>query len=800
MPVTTQVRILLIEDNARDVELLSFELERTGFAATLDVIDTPQQLTQRLARPEDFDVVLSDFLLPLFTGEDALRVVRAALPEMPFIFVSGVLGETHAVNVMRQGATDYILKHNLSLLPKALHRALAEVRERRERVKAEAALFETATNMRLAISAARMGTWNFEPLTGRLTWDERCKELFGLPRDAEVTLAVFEKHVHPDDRERMSALVREAISSQSSGDYAADYRSVAPNGEVRWVSTRGTAFFEHGVCTRFIGVLSDITEQKISEDAMQRLNAVLEERVEARTRERDRTWKLSRDLFAVASFDTTAIALNPAWLDVLGYRESSLIGTRIWDLAHPDDLEKTRAEAAAIGGGKITTRFVNRIRHADGTYRWLSWTAVPDDGLIYAVARDITQERMAVEELGAANRQLLRQIHEREQVEATLQQMQRLEAVGQLTAGVAHDFNNLLTVVLSNASFLARDIVREAPPERVLKRIANIREAGERGARLTVQLLAFSRRQRLEAKPTNLNETVASMQDLLQSTMGGSISIEVRLLPELWSALVDPTQIELIILNLAINARDAMEVGGSLVVSTHNEAVTTRHPRPEGPEPGEYVVLSVSDNGSGMDDEVVARAFEPFFTTKEVGKGSGLGLAQVYGFAKQSGGGVVIETAAGQGTTVKVYLPHAASAPPVLETSESADPGAPTPVATRTVLVVDDDSAVREVTLLMLEDLGYRVVEAASGGAALELLEQHPEIALLVADFAMPGMNGAELARVVLQRRPTLPIIFVTGYADLAALGSLKADIIQKPYGQEVLAEKVRLALRNAEV
>lgn len=798
MSVLTQVRILLIEDNARDVELLSFELERTGFDAQLNVVDTPQMLQDVLSRPPEFDVVLADFLLPLFTGEDALRMVREKLPQMPFIFVSGVLGETHAVNVMRQGATDYILKHNLSLLPKALHRALAEVRERRERQRAETALHETNTHMRLALKAARMGTWNFEPLTGRLTWDERCREMFGLGLDAEVTLETFDKGVHPADRERMNEMVREAISAQSSRDYAAEYRTVAPDGQVRWVATRGTAFFEHGVCTRFTGVLSDVTEQKRAEDAMQRLNSVLEERVEARTRERDRTWKLSRDLFTVARYDTTAIALNPAWHEVLGWSEGSLIGTRIWDLTHPDDRAATEIEAAAISGGRITNRFVNRIRHADGSYRWLSWTAVPDDGLMYAVARDITQERMAVDELAAANRQLLRQIHEREQVEATLQQMQRLEAVGQLTAGVAHDFNNLLTVVLSNASFLARDIVRESPPERVLKRIANIREAGERGARLTVQLLAFSRRQRLEAKPTNLNETVAGMQDLLQSTMGGSVGIEYRLQPDLWSALVDPTQIELIILNLAINARDAMEVGGSLAVSTHNESVLARLPRPEGPEPGDYVVLSVTDNGSGMDEEVLARAFEPFFTTKEVGKGSGLGLAQVYGFAKQSGGGVAIQTAPGTGTTVKVYLPHAAPSPSEVVDSPAVAGDLPPLVTARTLLVVDDDPAVREVTTLMLEDLGYRVIEAASGGAALEQLDQNADIALLVADFAMPGMNGAELAKIVRQRRPQLPIVFVTGYADLAALGSIDAAIIQKPYGQELLAEKVRLALRGA--
>jgi CheY-like chemotaxis protein len=372
--------------------------------------------------------------------------------------------------------------------------------------------------------------------------------------------------------------------------------------------------------------------------------------------------------------------------------------------------------------------------------------------------------------------------------------MQRLEAVGQLTSGVAHDFNNLLTVVLGNIAFVEKDLAAAGLDGKLAQRLAYMRAAAERGAKLTDQLLSFSRRQRLEPKPLNLNDTVAGMRDLLQSTMGGSIRIETRLNRGLWPAMVDPTQLELAILNLAINARDAMEVGGRLSVQTTN---VTLGPAscPEEPPPGDYVAIGVFDTGSGMPDDIRSRVFEPFFTTKEVGKGSGLGLSQVLGFAKQSGGGVRIDSRIGEGTSVHIYLPRAA------RSVADAGPAPPTSNAAKgiggaTVLLVDDDNAVREVTAAMLAELGCRTIEAGSGGAALDLLESVPDINLVVIDFAMPGMNGAEVARRVRDKRPQLPILFVTGYADRAVLSEFgEAHIIAKPFVDGELADKVRAAL-----
>ena len=399
-------------------------------------------------------------------------------------------------------------------------------------------------------------------------------------------------------------------------------------------------------------------------------------------------------------------------------------------------------------------------------------------------------------ELAAANRQLVAQIEERERVESTLRQMQRLEAVGQLTSGVAHDFNNLLTVVLGNIGFIERALDKAGIDGKTTQRLTYMRAAAERGAKLTDQLLSFSRRQRLEPKVLDLNGTIAGMRDLLQSTIGGSVSIETELSEDLWPALVDPTQLDIAVLNLAINARDAMEIGGTLKVSTAN--VRLGPPRAaEEPAAGDYVAICVSDTGAGMSPEVRTKVFEPFFTTKEIGKGSGLGLSQVLGFAKQSGGGVRIESQPGRGTAVHIFLPRANAAPQAQP--EAADEGATVSRPGAVILLVDDDTAVRDVTAAMLRELGYTVEEAGSGERALRLLDARRHIDLAVIDFAMPAMSGAELARHVRSRMPALPVLFVTGFAERDALtGISERYVVSKPFINGDLAEKVKLALTAA--
>lgn len=410
---------------------------------------------------------------------------------------------------------------------------------------------------------------------------------------------------------------------------------------------------------------------------------------------------------------------------------------------------------------------------------------VPEDTLLYVVARDITSEREAALGLAEANARLREQINERERIEAALQQMQRLEAVGQLTAGVAHDFNNLLTVILTGASFLERDLAK-ANLDKARTRLTHIREAGERGAKLTSQLLAFSRRQRLEPVALNLNQTLAGLEELLRRTLGGSVSVRLDLDQALWHALTDPTQTEMIILNLAINARDAMPDGGQLTLTTRNTRIDNRPQRPEDPDPGEYVMLSIRDTGCGMSEDVLAKVFEPFFTTKDIGKGSGLGLAQVFGFAKQSGGGVRIDTSPGRGTQVAVYLPAVKDQ----IVSEPVIPPLGQPVSdsgrNRTVLLVDDDHLVRDLLGDVLRQYGYQVRQAHSGEQALALLDD--EIDLLLTDFAMPEFNGAQLALAARERYPRLPVVFLTGYAELQGLELPGSVVVQKPAQADELA------------
>jgi signal transduction histidine kinase/ActR/RegA family two-component response regulator len=405
----------------------------------------------------------------------------------------------------------------------------------------------------------------------------------------------------------------------------------------------------------------------------------------------------------------------------------------------------------------------------------------------------------ANDELTQANRNLQTQIAERQKAEEALGRAQRIEAVGQLTAGVAHDFNNLLTAVLGNLDMLA---MRHADDPRSVRMIASAQRAGQRGANLTAQLLAFARQQRLEPLPVDLNRLVESMEPMLRATLGGAIDIVSALSPGIPNALADASQVELMIVNLAINARDSLPNGGAIGIETAFARFGAPS-RPEEPPAGEYVVVSVRDNGTGIAPEIVDRVFEPFFTTKEVGKGSGLGLSQVVGVAQQLGGGVRLETRPGHGTTVRVCLPVAPDdqAATAAETAV-VRPAAPSPAGRAALLLVDDDADVRAVTAAMLREVGHAVFEASDGAGALEVVRRYGEkIDLLISDFAMPGMNGVELARAVRATLPHLPVLFITGFAETAALSgyALSEEMLRKPFLAQNLVEKVEMLLTRDE-
>lgn len=788
------LKLLMVEDSSMDAELILLRLERSGLQVQ------PRRVfehvgTERALREEGFDLILCDCVLPGSSGTEVLATAQRLAPDVPFIFLSGIYGEEHAVEMIRLGATDYVLKKNLPLLPKAVRRALAEVQERQRRRRAEEALADVEARARIAIDAAGMGTWDYRPQDGQMSWDERCKLLFGLPADSAMSLELFYAGVYPDDLLLVRAAVEQAMHPDSGGRYRVEFRIPQPGGlEPRWLLSSGQTHFVDGRCVRFTGVLQDIHQQRQATRTLEQLNAMLGERVERRTRERDRAWELSQDLLAVLNKDLTPVALNPAWEACLGFSRERLGQISLLQLLPDTDQDALLTELATLSLGRSSARFIGRIMHASGQQRWLSWVVVADDTLLHVVARDISSEREAALDLANANERLREQIAERERVEAALQQMQRLEAVGQLTAGVAHDFNNLLTVILTGASFLQSEL-DNGRLDSAGKRLQNIREAGERGAKLTAQLLAFSRKQRLEPVPLNLNRTLSGLEEMLQHTLGGSISVRLELDTQLWQALTDPTQTEMSILNLAINARDAMPGGGQLVLATHNIRISAPPRNPQDPEPGDYVKLSIRDTGCGMSEEIAAKVFEPFFTTKDTGKGSGLGLAQVFGFAKQSGGGVGLETAPGRGTQVSVYLPAiraqtSASPPDSLRARSQLADG-----DNRHILLVDDDHLVRELIGDVLRRLGYQVREAHSGEQALAQLDACTD--LLLTDFAMPEFNGAQLALAARERYPQLPVVFLTGYAELEDMELPNSLVIQKPAHEHVLALALAELLEN---
>src|SRR5436190_12250886 len=396
------------------------------------------------------------------------------------------------------------------------------------------------------------------------------------------------------------------------------------------------------------------------------------------------------------------------------------------------------------------------------------------------IARDITDKKRAeaalrdlndrleqrvgerTRELAEANNRLLSETAERERTEAELLQARKMEAVGQLVSGLAHDFNNLLAAILGNLELLE---MRLPGDDHLLKLVQAAARSARHGAKLNEQLLAFSRKQHLTPKPVDLNELVVGTQDLLRRSLGGTVEVTTALAGHLWPAFVDPHQLELVLLNLAINARDAMPAGGRVIIETRNVKAGERN-KPAELAPGDYVMISVTDSGTGMSPEVLARACEPFFTTKEPGKGSGLGLAQVYGPAQQSGGGLRIASTRGKGTKVAMYLPRSLAQPH--KSPEWHETSGHEGLSRRArVLVVDDNEDVREVIVGYLETLGYQALQAAGGHDALELLAGNGgDIELLMADYAMPGMSGTELARAVRAKWPELPVIVITGYAE----------------------------------
>ncbi len=672
------------------------------------------------------------------------------------------------------------------------------------RKAAEEALRESEERFRFALDAAGgIGTWDWDIAGDRVHTSERFALMYGLDpvrAQAGLPLGEYVAGIHPDDRAEVARTIEEAVAS--GGEYRSEYRIQTRDGETHWVIARGRCLRDaEGRPARFPGVTFDITDRKAAEERARESEARLRAVFEA----------MPVGL-VFADAQGTITGGNARVEEIVGHSILPSKGVEdydAWVSFHPDGRQVQGHEyplARALGGEERPELEVSYQR-GDGRRTWVRFIGAPVRDASGAVAGgvvaslDVDRERRAEAELRALNETLetrvAEAVAEREQAEEALRQSQKMEAVGQLTGGIAHDFNNMLAAVVGSLDLLGRRIGEE--DGRARRYVDAAMEGAKRAASLTQRLLAFSRQQPLKPEPVDANRLVAGMSDLLQRSLGAGVRLETVLAGGLWTAHADPNQLENAVLNLAVNARDAMPEGGELTIETGNAHLDSRYASDHmGVPPGQYVQIAVSDRGSGMAPEVAARAFDPFFTTTPVGQGTGLGLSQVYGFVKQSGGHVKIYSEPGQGTTVKIYLPRLL-AHQAQEAEEEPPRDLPRGEAGEVVLVVEDEPIVRQFTVDALTELGYRALEADGAAAALRLLDAHPEVTLLFTDIVMPDTNGRTLADEALRRRPGLRVLFTTGYTRNAVVHNGVLDpgthLLGKPFTVEQLAAKLREVL-----
>lgn len=574
--------------------------------------------------------------------------------------------------------------------------------------------------------------------------------------------------VHAEDRPRLERAQGRLTGGRSTHEEL-EYRILLPNGTIRWVRDSVMVKRLEAGRLRLDGVVTDISERKRGEEALERSEEHFRSLIEN-----------ALDVITVLGHDGTVKYASPSVERVLGHRPEDLAGRSVFELVHPDDLGNVRAmlQIAVKTLGPLDSLEI-RFLQKNGTWRNLEVVGkyVVDGsqfGSLVLNARDLT---------------------DRKELEQQLRQSQKMEAVGRLAGGVAHDFNNILTAILGYSELLA---VRLAADPEALEEVEEIRKGGERATALTRQLLAFSRKQMLEPTVLDLNELVENLENMLRRLIGEDIRLATSLDPHLHAVRADAGQMEQVVLNLTVNARDAMPHGGALVLETANVELDGSYTREHrGSSSGDHVMICVRDTGVGMDEDTKLHVFEPFFTTKEKGKGTGLGMATVYGIVKQSGGYISIESTPGEGTTVRVYLPRVnAAARPPAPAPEAGRPPAALRRDRETVLLAEDETAVRALARRLLEGKGFTVLEATDGQEALEVARRHEGgIALLLTDVVMPELDGLELASRLKFLRPGIKVVFMSGYTEDGALshGLLKdgSGFLRKPFTPEALLRKI---------
>ncbi|MGH7515695.1 MAG: response regulator [Gemmatimonadales bacterium] len=754
------LRVLILEDVPMDAELVEYELERARIPFEARCVDTRDAFLDALDRFQP-DLILSDYTLPRFDGMAALRLARERAPAVPFLIVTGSVNEETAVGCMKAGATDYLLKSNLARIGPAIEAALARVQSRSEKARAEEALRRSEANLR-AIFNTSLQAFVLVDRDGIIQalnptaedWSER----------------ITGRRLREGDRiHSFIPDAGDAFHLALEGEAPSAERCLQErDGTERWYETTHAPVVDErgaviGVCLN----ARDVSERKQAEQALR----------DSEARYRD-LFDNASDLVCTTTLDGAFLYVNPAWHDAMGSTDESLAAGRFPDLVHPESRERYQEVVDRAKAGET-------MGHVDLVLLTAAGVPLTLEGNISCTASDGGPPRV---------RGIYRDVTERKRVEDQLRRAERMQAAGRLAGGVAHEVNNMMTGVIGFSEFLMRSL---DPTDPRRAEVTEIIKAGTRAADVTRQLLAFTRQQFLRPEKLPVNVVVRDLEKMLRRVLGEDHQVDLALDAGAGEIRADRGQLEQVLVNLMLNARDAMPDRGRVTIATGavalDEAYVQRHDGVALPR-GEYVQLSVSDTGVGMARDVQARIFEPFYTTKPVGQGTGLGLSTVYGIVKQSEGFVWVYSEPGLGTTFKIYLPRvgAAHAPPL--------PADRSPVArggAETILIVEDEDLVRTLASRSLQERGYRVIEARQGVDALRQLEQQAAgVDLVISDVVMPEMGGRELARRLATLRPSLPVLFISGYTgeDVIQRGLMEpgAPFQQKPFTPDGLARKVR--------
>ena len=761
-----RLRVLLVEDDPNDAELLLRELRRAGFEPDWRRVDTEKAYIDSLN--PDLQLILSDYSMPTFDGLRALTLLQERELEIPFIVVSGTIGEDQAVEAMRAGAYDYLMKGNLARLGPTIERELNEAENRRARRRAEAALRRSEDRYRDLVEHSHDLIFTHD-LTGRiLSINQTAANAVGYHQESLLNTNIQEI-LFPGFQNEFDSYISEL---QKNGS-AQGMMAVRTRSDQKRVWKYQNTLRTEGVAVAIARCRAhDVTEQTQAEKALRENQTRLEGIVNS-----------AMDAIISVDSEQKVVFFNAAAERILRCPAAEAIGQPI-DRFIPQRLrEQHQQHIRGFGETGITARSMHSL---------VALSGLRADGEEFPIEASISQIDVAGEKLFTV---ILRDITERRGLEEQLRQSQKMEAIGRLAGGLAHDFNNMLTAIIGYSQ-LVKAQLDEASPLR--HDIDQIEKAGQRAASLTAQLLAFSREQVLQPKVLDLSEVISNVDKMLRRLIGEDVDLITIASPGLGHVKADPGQIEQILLNLVVNSRDAMPRGGKLTIETANtdldEVYASSH---ADVIPGPYVMLAVSDAGLGMDAQTMSRAFEPFFSTKELGKGTGLGLSTVYGIVKQSGGHISVYSEPGHGATFKIYLPRVSEA----ATSTSAGVAAGSSLqGSETILLVEDDELVREFSRAALQAYGYLVLEAADAASALLVSKQEiGSINLMVTDVVMPGMTGRRLSEHFTGSRPEMKVLYMSGYTDNAIVrhGVLDAEtaFLQKPFTPEVLARKVREVL-----